>query len=603
MIKFGAMRVEGYASMIKEYFSWGEHGLNIIQAPNGSGKTTLINALVWCLYGKPLSGSVEPWEHIRPSSYCGTKVSQQFCINEIPYRVTRYKDYPKFKNSLVFEIDGDPQVGDKKELQIRINNTLGYSYELFKNAIIFGQKLKRIIAETGPNKKKVFDDAFEVNYIGIAKKLAEEKLKEVVKEYNIYDRERDRIEEKENGKVRELEAEKNMVENHEDLKTKEVKIEKKKIKEIKKKIEEEKKGRDIDKLLQENCHEIEILEKDAYTSKEIIKMEKKLTKLESKRDNEAEKAEEIQNRITELEDQIKDMPTKCDACGKPYTPLERKAAKGSLEGFLKKRKEEYQELIDSISILREQIKEQDTSISSATKVSNELDNLVEEQNELEAVNETLSGYHKNIKEHRDKIKEIKKRELINNIEKLTVELSQLQNELKAQNRLVRKTGRDKKTYEWLIKDPLSNSGLKAFIFNMMLDDINEKLEYYSSFIGFQVAFVMDMQSAHKNLETYVFKEEVPVPYEDLSGGQQQAVDIVTAFSIHDVIADTKNCSLLVMDEVFESLDRDNIEIMTELIQDKAQYKCLYLVTHQTEFNPTNANIIQVEYANGISSVA
>jgi len=134
-------------------------------------------------------------------------------------------------------------------------------------------------------------------------------------------------------------------------------------------------------------------------------------------------------------------------------------------------------------------------------------------------------------------------------------------------------------------------------------DINERLEYYTSFINLQVAFFMDMQSAHKNLETYVFAAGEPVPYGDLSGGQQQSVDIVTAFAIHDVVADSKECSLLVMDEVFESLDRDNIEIMAELIQDKAQTKCLYLVTHRAEFNPTNANIILVDYTDHITSLS
>ena len=178
----------------------------------------------------------------------------------------------------------------------------------------------------------------------------------------------------------------------------------------------------------------------------------------------------------------------------------------------------------------------------------------------------------------------------------------MQSQAKLKAKEVKKVNRDVKTYIWLIQDPLSNSGLKAFIFNQMLGDINERLEYYTKFISFQVAFVIDMKSAHKNLETFVFKSGEPIPYEDLSGGQQQAVDIVTAFATHDIVSDNKECSLLVMDEVFESLDKDNIEIMTELIQDKSQDKCLYVVTHRAEFNPTNANSILIDYHEGVTTM-
>ncbi len=186
---------------------------------------------------------------------------------------------------------------------------------------------------------------------------------------------------------------------------------------------------------------------------------------------------------------------------------------------------------------------------------------------------------------------------------MTLELSDLQSQHVAMQKELKQIRKDVGAYEWVIKTPLSNSGLKAFIFNQMLDTINNRLEFYSKYIGFQVAFFIDMKSANKNLETYVFKGENPVPYNDLSGGQQQAVDIAAAFAIHDVVSDSKSCSLLVMDEVFESLDKDNIEIMTDVIQDKAQNKCLYLVTHRAEFNPTNSNIINILNKDGITSLA
>lgn len=605
MIEFGPSEIEGYASVEKETFDWSKGGLNIIQAPNGSGKTTFINALVWCLYGKPLSGSVEPWGHVRPSSYQGTKVIQTFYVDGNEYRVIRYKDYPKFKNSLLLYVgdNDEPEEGGKVEIQTMINGILGYSYELFKNAIIFGQKLKRIISETGPNKKQVFDDAFEVTYLSHAKKLASDKASEFRLELSKAQNKYDLLQEKVQGKRTEISNQEEMVANFETAKDQEIQEWKNLITCHKKDIKKIREGEDIELALSHNKHELEIWEKDAYSEKEILKMEKDLTKLETNRDNLQEKADDLDGKIFDLEEQIQNMPEKCDSCGKPYTPSERKDAKRNLKTFLKSHKELYQQKLDTIDNLKGQIKELNGSISSATSLLDNMSITNKEINRLEELLEKISELEERIAKDKKAIKKIKERELVNNLDQLRFELLGYENESKAAMRNIRKITKDVNTYEWLVKDPFSNSGLRAFIFNKMLDDINERLEYYTTFINLQVAFFMDMQSAHKNLETYVFAAGEPVPYGDLSGGQQQAVDIVTAFAIHDVVADSKECSLLVMDEVFESLDRDNIEIMAELIQDKAQSKCLYLVTHRTEFNPTNANIIRVLYEDHVSSLA
>ena len=100
MINFGKMEVEGFASIHKETFDWSLPGLNIIQAGNGFGKTTFINALFWCIYGKTLSGSVEPWEHMRSPKYRGTRVSIEFEVKDIKWKITRHKDFTKIRSAL-----------------------------------------------------------------------------------------------------------------------------------------------------------------------------------------------------------------------------------------------------------------------------------------------------------------------------------------------------------------------------------------------------------------------------------------------------------------------------------------------------------------------
>lgn len=605
MIRFGKMVVEGFASIVDEEFDWGIEGLNIIQAPNGYGKTKFINALVWCIFGKTLTGSVEPWPHTRPSSYRGTRVVQHINIGLEEILITRYKDYPKFKNSLILRINNkDPEDGDKADIQKEIEKIIGYTYDLFKNSIIFGQKLKRIISETGPNKKKVFDDAFEIAYIPKAKKLAEGKLTEFRLEESKALNKWELVEEKIRGKESEVEAERKMVANFEIDKKKDTKEERRLILPLKRernKLFED--NEEADLHLYQWRHDLEIFEHDSYDEEEIIKKEKELTKLETNRDNILEAAQDIQTKITGLVLESKSVPDFCDKCKRLFTKQEKLAEKKLIQERIDLEKTHYIQATNNLSTIKGQIKELDGEIASANECNESIVSNKKEIERLEEVLQAISDLDEKIQGHKDNIKNIKKKHLINNITDLEIELRDLKSKLRAEGTDLKKIQRDVKTNEWLIKDPLSNAGLKAFIFNEMLDDINERLEFYTKFIGFHVAFLIDMQSAHRNLETYVFKDGEPVPYDDLSGGQQQSVDIVTAFAIDDVVSDTKECMLLVMDEVFEYLDKDNIEIMTELIQDKAQSKCLYLVTHRAEFSPTNANIIYIDFKNGITSLA
>src|SRR5690606_31315174 len=122
--------------------------------------------------------------------------------------------------------------------------------------------------------------------------------------------------------------------------------------------------------------------------------------------------------------------------------------------------------------------------------------------------------------------------------------------------------------EWLIKDPLSNTGLKAYMFNSMLEQVNIALEEYSRVLGFQVEFGIDLDTHRKDFYQAVLFEGVITPYEDLSGGQKQLVDTSIAFAIHDVIAKIRPCNILFMDEPFESLGIDEIEIIEELVENK-----------------------------------
>jgi DNA repair exonuclease SbcCD ATPase subunit len=153
--------------------------------------------------------------------------------------------------------------------------------------------------------------------------------------------------------------------------------------------------------------------------------------------------------------------------------------------------------------------------------------------------------------------------------------------------------KDIQLHDWLIKDPLSNKGLKAYIFNNMLDGVNNEAQKYSKRLGYHINFRIDLDSGNKKFETTIYEDNEERSYNDLSGGQQQLVIICTVFAIHDVYAKARQINILLMDEIFESLDSANIEKVSELIELKAQDMSLHLMTHNPHFSINYNNSIRL----------
>jgi DNA repair exonuclease SbcCD ATPase subunit len=594
MVLFGIMEVEGFGPIKKSTFNWSLPGLNIIQAPNGYGKTKFINALFWCLYGKTLSGSVETWEFTKLKDYRGTMVEVNAFINEDILRVIRCKDFTgkiegaKGKNRFIVMVNGKIfNVKEKKNIQKDLEKIIGYSPELFKNSIIFGQKLKRLITETGPNKKKVFDEAFEVTYIAKAKEIAE--------------LERDKIKPAYDDQLLKVNNLSKDLHNIQDKVLRE--------KEITDNFE---KNRD-ENISEQNFYITQNLEKidmldveysaiDIYTDDLLKETISKLNGLGKEHDiitNVARltlKLEQGEKQIRDLKMALKDIPEVCSNCNKPYTELERQEEKDRIKTKYKKVLHSNEELIGCLSDAK-------GAYSSLLKLKKEVTHLENNKVILEENRANHNKLQKDNENRENTIKTLKVQTLKNNYDQYARDLRTIEEEFLKEKEILRITHKRLKIKDWLIDDPLSNKGLKTYIFETMLEKLNDKLSYYSSYIGFQVLFDIDMESHNKDLITYIYNGINVVPYEDLSGGQQQSVDVVSAFAIHDVVNADRECNLLIMDEIFESLDKNNIEIVTELIQDKAKYKSLYLVTHLDNFNPTNANIIGILFENGITSLS
>ena len=115
-------------------------------------------------------------------------------------------------------------------------------------------------------------------------------------------------------------------------------------------------------------------------------------------------------------------------------------------------------------------------------------------------------------------------------------------------------------YHWAYTDPLGNMGIKSYLFESSLGQLNDILDSYTDIIGFSIRFQVDLTTARKDFKTIITVDGQEVLYEDLSGGQKQLTNLAMAFSMNALIAQAQGTNIAFLDEVFESLSEDNIEV-------------------------------------------
>ena len=89
-------------------------------------------------------------------------------------------------------------------------------------------------------------------------------------------------------------------------------------------------------------------------------------------------------------------------------------------------------------------------------------------------------------------------------------------------------------------------------------------------------------------------------YDELSGGEKQLCNVAMAFAMNESLTASKGINIAFLDEVFESLSSDNVEVVTSLIRHIFKEKTLFLITHLDSLPLGNTKILQVEKTQGLS---
>ena len=566
MLKFIRIIIEGFAS----YEGYNELDLCpnsavVIKAPNGSGKSTIFSSLVWCLYGKTIKGvsDVNTKKKYRTKEYKGTKVTTYFQKDGDVYMVTRCQNYTGnledgtkgrdrlqiIKNAEVVDIKSKPR------LQEYLVQELGLSYPLFMNSIMFGQGMKKLIQETNSDKKKIFEEVFNLNYLNIAKNIAQKGKSQIHGQVELCRSEYNSIN-------REYES---CRETYLELKESEEAFDKRRNKDIKEKQGNIRSLENEIRYKKDGLGSLKLVEDEIQANKLQEKALKE--KLEAARNISNQPLEDVIDNIILLleKNKVKKALQKVKTIKKAYSDIER-----------------YSDERDKVLNILSKLRTKEREVQRAKYILDNLTSKLKEAKRELARLESNTDQKVNSPKYKKKSKSLKIK-------------------LKEQKAILEQKEKELEDYEWLLNDPLSNRGIKAFLFDSCLGQLNDTLEKYAEVLGFRISFEVDLESTKKDFVTLIEMDGEIYDYDELSGGQQQLCNVAMAFAMNESLTASKDINIAFLDEVFESLSMDNVEIVIGLIKKTFEEKVLFLITHHESIPLSKFKTLRVERLNGRSS--
>lgn len=280
----------------------------------------------------------------------------------------------------------------------------------------------------------------------------------------------------------------------------------------------------------------------------------------------------------------------------------------SLSEVLKEKKNELDLLQEKLSDVRIKVKQ---LVISQTKIINQKteDNkkeFSEKYNELSNKKQNIEKVLVDIQKAENEIREINY-----NINASKMEISKLQKQEYDESQLnaYKKKERDYiiliKTFETKIKEKeklvkitefwkngFSSSGIPSILIDEAIPLMNEKVSYYLDMIS-NGRYIVSFDTLAETKKGEI-RDKISVRVIDthtkantrvqLSGGQTRIIDIATILTLGELQSTIQNVkfNILLFDEIFDSLDDENIGYVSKVLTKIKDGKCIFLISHTNQ---------------------
>lgn len=553
-LKFLQVNLEGFMSIGSMTINLADQGSVLVKGDNqcneaysnGSGKSSIFEGIIWCLTGSSLRGSLGVNDIINRNykSYC--KVSVEFEYNKDHYIVTRTRKDPQLGSTLLISINGKDvskkSLKDTSQYLLQLIPQL--SIEILSSVIILGQGLPNKFSSMNSNARKDYLEQITNLSSGIDLITM------------IYDQYKSDLSEKLEVSTKELYQIKGQVSQLNTLKTSnESKIEQYYQKEVK--IQETTSITELSELLDNESVKLnQLISSVKLLESNLHNVNTLLAELSTKR-----------NSIIQYEYPKYLSDTECPLCHQSLPPeviKSNKTAISKLDAEIKELDNQIQVLNNKKSDLSNLIKDQESQVNQST---NKVQNLqlqiqsVQSQSDSQVVSAQIEYLKNENKNYQEQIMSLSDREV------------SLQSDIDTQSDYISKINKLSR---------LVNKEFKSYLLLDIVTFINQLIKQYSDKIIPSSTVKLELSKSGK-IEIY---KDTTI-YELLSGGEKRRIDLIVQFAIRHLMSELTNfhCNLLVLDEIFDNLDKEGCDRVIELINTQFyDVDSQYIISHRIDLN-------------------
>lgn len=612
-IKFNKITAHNFLSLGHVEFSLSDNGSVLVEgrnnnvkdsaSSNGSGKSSLFNAICWCLTGETIQGVSTNIANIYSDGSC--YVTLDFNLNNNTFSVTRQKD--SNKNDLKVIKNGKDVSGKGiRESTKVLENELGdLTSDLIGSIIVLGQGLPHKFSNNTPaGRKELLEKLSKSDFMieDIKNRLSSrrDELNNEIKsnqdsilsekaKLDIYDGyitdSQTKLDELKDIKFDNIMTMKDLVE----IKT-----------EAKARLEEN--IREIDEKISSFTTSLATLSihKDLAINKLNADLETSIAPITAEQKELDVALSNVKFKLDHADDDI------CPTCGQRIPDKEHIDKQPLLDeqaelnekwnclednkGELKRKYEEGKSAIlnefdaTNITSIISSLNENKSDLTSKMQITaTDISNLT---NDIATLRAEYEAYEKNIEQLKQTIElnVARKQQAEDKIVYYNEEVDELSQHLDVVNQMLTIVKRD----------------FRGYLLTNVIDFINSKANDYSDVVFGSRSIRFELDGNNINI-MYCDK-----PYENLSGGEKQKLDLIIQFALKDMLSSYLNvyCNILVLDEIFDNLDTVGCDRVLSLISNLNDVSSVYIISHHADELqiPYDNKIVIEKDSSGISSL-
>lgn len=608
-MRIGKVSGENFLGLGEVEFDLDEKGLILLQGvnhddtsanSNGSGKSSLMDLVSWTLWGTTARG-VSGDDVIRVGTKTAIGVVMLHDDTDI-YRVTRTRSKGNETQNIWRLIPGAP--GGLEDLskgtlalnRKMIERILGCSYEMFSAAVYIGQEaMPDLPGMTDKQLKELIEEASGLKLLEDAYDVAKKRVAAAVNELNISVGVLDKAEDKKRYLLDMKEREENYVKNFEERTQTEIKQfqalvisvedEIKQHKETLGSLPESKKIKDeLDRLnvlvnnFAKNLADVKDIEQD-YEN-----INRKLAVSASELKREAIGVKNLKAELVNIEDQI---GKPCSECGTPMTTDHVEHARTAIQGrisagidALARSKHVWEALKAQVEEARQRKEDARANLGDHSALLAERDEWLREWNTYERTKASFDRAEKELVKLKaslnDKMAEQNPHK--EEVMKLNKEIGEINTHIADCNMSI-SANKNKLECETAVMNTFSPKGVRAYILDEITPFLNERTAFYLNTLsdGNITAIWSTLQINAKGelkekFAISVAKKSGASKFGAISGGEKRKARLACALALQDLVASrsTKPINIWVADEIDAALDRNGMERLMMVLQDKAK---------------------------------